>query len=63
MGYMTEENIIKLTNALYKVTDLFPKEDPLKFAIRKEGLDVMFFSNLVKGKSLINSKRKGTVFG
>ena len=28
MGYMTEENIIKLTNALYKVTDLFPKEDP-----------------------------------
>ncbi|MFA5714906.1 MAG: hypothetical protein WC998_04145 [Candidatus Paceibacterota bacterium] len=49
---MTEENIIKLTNALYKVTDLFPKEDPLKFAIRKEGLDVLFFSNIIKGKSI-----------
>jgi hypothetical protein len=52
MRAMTEENIIKLTNALYKVTDLFPKEEPLKFAIRKEGLDVLFFSNIVKGKSI-----------
>lgn len=58
MGYMTEENIIKLTNALYKVTDLFPKEEPLKFAIRKEGLDVMFFSNLVKGKSLSSTQKE-----
>jgi hypothetical protein len=55
---MTEENIIKLTNALYKVTDLFPKEDPLKFAIRKEGIDVMFFSNLVKGKSLSSTQKE-----
>jgi hypothetical protein len=55
---MTEENIIKLTNALYKVTDLFPKEEPLKFAIRKEGLDVMFFSNLVKGKSLSSTPKE-----
>jgi len=55
---MTEENIIKLTNALYKVTDLFPKEDPLKFAIRKEGLDVMFFANLVKGKSLASTPKE-----
>jgi len=57
---MTEENIIKLTNALYKVTDLFPKEDPLKFAIRKEGLDVLFFSNVVRGKSVsVPSREKG----
>ncbi len=55
---MTEENIIKLTNALYKVTDLFPKEEPLKFAIRKEGLDVLFFSNLVKGKSLSSTPKE-----
>jgi len=55
---MTEENIIKLTNALYKVTDLFPKEDPLKFAIRKEGLDVMFFANLVKGKTLSSTPKE-----
>lgn len=60
MGAMTEENIIKLTNALYKVTDLFPKEDPLKFAIRKEGLDVLFFSNVVRGKSVsVPSREKG----
>ena len=52
MRAMTEENIIKLTNALYKVTGLFPKEEPLKFAIRKEGLDVLFFSNMIKGKSV-----------
>lgn len=57
---MTEENIIKLTNALYKVTDLFPKEEPLKFAIRKEGLDVLFFSNVVKGKSVsVPAREKG----
>ena len=55
---MTEENIIKLTNALYKVTDLFPKEEPLKFAIRKEALDVMFFSNLIKGKSLSSTQKE-----
>ncbi len=56
---MTEENIIKLTNALYKVTGLFPKEEPLRFAIRKEGLDVLFFTTLIKGNSLaINPKEK-----
>lgn len=60
MRAMTEENIIKLTNALYKVTDLFPKEEPLKFAIRKEGLDVLFFSNVVKGKSVsVPGREKG----
>ena len=60
MRAMTEENIIKLTNALYKVTDLFPKEEPLKFAIRKEGLDVLFFSNVVRGKSVsVPSREKG----
>jgi len=48
---MTEENIIKLTSALYKVTGLFPKEEPLRFAIRKEALDILFFSNIVKEKS------------
>lgn len=37
------EELIKLTNALYKVTGLFPTKEPLKFAIRKESLDVLFF--------------------
>lgn len=35
--------LIKLTNGLYKVTGLFPTKEPLKFAIRKEALDVLFF--------------------
>ena len=50
---MQEEKIIKLTNALYKVTGLFPKEEPLKFAIRKEALDILFFSNIAYGKSVL----------
>ena len=49
---MQEEKIIRLTNALYKVTGLFPKEEPLKFAIRKEALDILFFSNIANGKSI-----------
>jgi hypothetical protein len=60
---MTEENIIKLTNALYKVTGLFPKEEPLKFAIRKEALDVLFFTALIKGESLtITREERGYYF-
>ncbi|MDD5696697.1 MAG: hypothetical protein PHO90_01825 [Candidatus Pacebacteria bacterium] len=57
---MNAEGIIKLTNAVYKVTDLFPPKDPLKTAIRKEALDVLFFSILaLKGFS---SKNRGNVF-
>ncbi len=57
---MNPEEIIKLTNAVYKVTDLFPPKDPLKTAIRKEALDVLFFSVLaLKGFS---SKTRGDVF-
>jgi hypothetical protein len=41
---MMDEALIKLTNALYKVTGLFPVKEPLKFAIRKEALGVLFFS-------------------
>lgn len=57
---MQEEKIIRLTNALYKVTGLFPKEEPLKFAIRKEALDILFFSNVAYGKSAsyANDKRE-----
>jgi DNA-binding transcriptional ArsR family regulator len=43
---MNAEEIIKLTNAVYKVTDLFPPREPLKTAIRKEALNILFFSIL-----------------
>jgi hypothetical protein len=53
---MNAEEIIKLTNAVYKVTDLFPQKEPLKMAIRKEALNVLFFSVLfLKG---FNPKNK-----
>jgi len=44
------DNLIKLTNAVYKVTELFPDKEPLKFAIRKESLDALFFIFLLKTK-------------
>jgi DNA-binding transcriptional ArsR family regulator len=57
---MNAEEIIKLTNAVYKVTDLFPPKDPLKTVIRKEALDVLFFSVIfLKG---INPKNKEDAF-
>lgn len=53
---MNGEEIIKLTNAVYKVTDLFPAKDPLKMAVRKEALNVLFSSILfLKG---FNPKNK-----
>ncbi len=55
---MQEEKIIKLTNALYKVTGFFPSKEPLKFAIRKEALDILFFSNVAYGKSVLLTDEK-----
>ena len=53
------DELIKLTNALYKVTGLFPTKEPLKFAIRKEALDVLFFcmaSEKQTTTSVVNQK-------
>lgn|GEM_PF-1578699 len=41
---MTKADIFKLTLALYKVTALFPKKEPLKFALRRRALKI--FSSL-----------------
>ena len=57
-----EEELIKLTNALYKVTGLFPVNEPLKFAIRKEALDVLFFSMLSE-KNLASLGTKEDLLG
>ncbi|MFA5178208.1 MAG: hypothetical protein WC427_01450 [Candidatus Paceibacterota bacterium] len=51
-----KEGLVKLTNALYKVTGLFPAKEPLKFAIRKEALDVLFFY-IVSEKQTTSSQR------
>lgn len=48
---MVKEDIFKLTSALYRVTALFPKKEPLKFALRNKALKV-FSSLSVSGQSL-----------
>lgn len=47
---INKEHLIKLTEALYKVTGLLPEQEPLRKSIRQEGLNILalgatFFSN------------------
>ncbi|MCK9393909.1 hypothetical protein M0Q03_03850, partial [bacterium] len=55
---MTEERIAKLTSAVYKVTDLFPEKEPLKFVMRRESLDVLFSYVVLVSKSTFEQKEK-----
>ena len=38
---MDKEYLFKITNGVYQVTELFPKQDPLKFKIREKALDIL----------------------
>jgi len=38
---MEKSQIIKLTVVLYRVTELFPKREPLKFSLRKKANDIL----------------------
>lgn len=38
---MEKSHIIKLTVVLYRVTELFPKREPLKFSLRKKANDIL----------------------
>lgn len=38
---MTKEYFVKLTIALYKVTDLFPENEPLRHQIRQKSLEIL----------------------
>ena len=38
---MDKEYLFKITNGVYQVTGLFPKQDPLKFKIREKALDIL----------------------
>jgi DNA-binding transcriptional ArsR family regulator len=55
---MTEERIAKLTSAVYKVTDLFPEKEPLKFVVRRESLDVLFSYVVLSSKSTFAQREK-----
>ena len=54
---MDKDNLIKLTLAVYKVTDIFPKEEPLKFLIREKANQILADSIL---KEKIEKIRKDT---
>ena len=38
---MDRDYLIKITLAVYKVTDIFPKEEPLKFLIREKANQIL----------------------
>ncbi len=43
--YMDRDFLFKLTNGIYQVTELFPKEEPLRFKIRERALEI--FTDLI----------------
>jgi len=46
------EEILKVTSALYGVSDLFPENDPLKFKIREKGLEILSNFTIIQGNPL-----------
>jgi len=41
MYFMTKEDLIQLTNNLYRLTSLFPKKEPLRFKTRELSNDIL----------------------
>ncbi|MEK7598975.1 MAG: DeoR family transcriptional regulator [Patescibacteria group bacterium] len=56
-GYLEHiyERTQKITEALYRVTDLFSEKEPLKWLLRREGLEI--FNSLLKIKSSAPNER------
>lgn len=55
---MEKDKIIQLTNALYKVTDLFPENEALKFSLREKGNSVLSFFVILKEENLTLSSKE-----
>ncbi|MDD5639956.1 MAG: hypothetical protein PHR47_04155 [Candidatus Pacebacteria bacterium] len=55
---ITEERITKLTSAVYKITDLFPEKEPLRFVVRRESLDVLSSYIVLVSKSAFEQREK-----
>lgn len=49
---MEKDRIIKLTNALYKVTSLFPEKETLSISMRKKGNLILSFLIILDNKEL-----------
>lgn len=59
---MEKERVIKITNALYKVANLFPKDEPLKFSIKKQGNLILSFFIILNEKNLVVSPEERKTF-
>jgi DNA-binding transcriptional ArsR family regulator len=53
---MDKDYFIKLTLAVYRVTELFPRNEPLKFFLREKACQILADSILIFSKNPINLK-------
>ena len=55
-GYKNREYLVKLTNGVYKVTDGFPENEPLKFKLREIAGDIL--ADLISFQSSVQKTQK-----
>lgn len=54
---MEKSYFIKLTVVLYRITELFPKEEPLRFSLRKKANDILADATLIfRANSVVLAK-------
>ena len=51
------ERIQKLTEALYRVTELFPDKEPLKWQLRANAIELLDFLATAEGKEISDSRK------
>lgn len=52
------EQILKITSALYRVSEVFPENESLRFKIREKGLEILSNFTIIKGNPLPISYKK-----
>lgn len=61
MPDIDKNQLIELTNNLYKLTALFPKKEPLRYKIREVGSDIL--ASFVSSRSALVSESLGVLQG
>ncbi len=56
---MSGDKVQKLTEALYRVTELFPDKEPLKWQLRNNAVEILDFLLLIENKEVFNT---GNIF-
>jgi len=51
---MSGDRVQKLTEALYRVTELFPDKEPLKWQLRNNAVEILDFLLLIENKEIFN---------